>query len=151
GAGERNPFQASAKKAQGKEYMMWATKFLQRACAYRDIPRMSQERSRETMTAALSAQDKRSERPSPFFDDLQAIVDGKARKNPTDEAIPAAAVLALRGTLEMVQLPRDDPAATFAFGRNKHNLAAMFDIMDAEDNVTATAEGEGESADAASS
>ncbi|CAM9848823.1 unnamed protein product, partial [Pylaiella littoralis] len=50
--GRRNPHQASAEKAKGKGYQLWALGFLQRACSYRDIPRMSQQKSKEAIAEA---------------------------------------------------------------------------------------------------
>lgn len=78
GDGEKkSPLQASAIKAKGKAYNLWALNFIKRACAYRDIPRMSQEKDKAVMAAALRAQDERMGRPSPFFDDLDGIVCGE--------------------------------------------------------------------------
>lgn len=67
---------ASAKKARGKDYPHWATHFLKRTCAHRKIPRMSQK-SKDVLVAALRSLDTNMKRPSPYFDDLDAIAAGE--------------------------------------------------------------------------
>lgn len=70
---------------------------------------------------------------------------GKPRKSATDDAIPPAAVLALRTTMGLVDIPRD-PVKTFKFGQKEFKLADLFAVIDAEDGVTAAAGGGGSSA-----
>ena len=65
---------AAARKAHGKEYILWSLTLLQRACAYRSISKMSTEK-RKVLVDALRAQDNAMKRPSPFFEDLHAIAD----------------------------------------------------------------------------
>lgn len=72
-----SPPQASADKAKGKNYAFWALNFLQRACAYRGPPLISQEKNKQVLVYALTAQDETMERFTLFFDDLQAIPDRK--------------------------------------------------------------------------
>lgn len=73
---KKSQHQRSADKTRGKAYMQWAKPLLQRACTHRHIPRMSTERDKQVLASALETLDKDMKRKSPFFDDLQAIVDG---------------------------------------------------------------------------
>ena len=68
---------ASAKKARGKDYPLWAAHLLRRTCAHRKIPRMSKEGDKHVLVQALRSHDGNMNRPSPYYDDLNAITAGE--------------------------------------------------------------------------
>ncbi|CAN0096936.1 unnamed protein product [Ectocarpus sp. 8 AP-2014] len=129
---------ASAKKARGKEYPRWATHFLKRTCAHRKIPRMSQQNNKDVLVAALRSLDHNMKRPSPYFDDLDAIAAGKPGRGSEQEegeeegAIPAKALLTFRGVIEMVALARDS-AKPFTVEGVDYSVADLYDALDKED------------------
>ncbi|CAB1097015.1 unnamed protein product [Ectocarpus sp. CCAP 1310/34] len=126
---------ASAKKDRGKDYPHWATHFLKRTCGHRKIPRMSQK-SKGVLVAALRSLDANMKRPSPYFDDLDAIAAGKSGRGSEQEegeegVIPAKALLMFRGVINMVALARDR-TEPFTVEGVDYSVADLYDAMEKE-------------------
>ncbi|CAB1109688.1 unnamed protein product [Ectocarpus sp. CCAP 1310/34] len=127
---------ASAKKARGKDYPHWATHFLKRTCAHRKIPRKSQK-IKDVLVVALRSFDANMKWPSPYFDDLDAIAAGESGRGSEQEegeeegAIPAKALLMLRGVVNMVALARDR-TEPFTVEGVDCSVADLYDAMEKE-------------------
>ncbi|CBJ28750.1 expressed unknown protein [Ectocarpus siliculosus] len=136
---------ASAKKARGKDYPLWAAHLLRRTCAHRKIPRMSKEGDKHVLVQALRSHDGNMNRPCPYYDDLNAITAGKSgrRNGEEDEeegAIPAKALLTFRNVVGMVAIARDSNVP-FQVDNVEYSVADLYDALAKEDEA-----GKGDSA-----
>ncbi|CAN0361155.1 unnamed protein product [Ectocarpus sp. 6 AP-2014] len=136
---------ASAKKARGKDYPLWAAHLLRRTCAHRKIPRMSKEGDKHVLVQALRSHDGNMNRPSRYYDDLNAITAGKSgRSNGEEEeeegAIPAKALLTFRNAVGMVAIARDSKVP-FKVDNVEYSAADLYDALTKEDEA-----GKGDSA-----
>ncbi|CBJ31137.1 hypothetical protein Esi_0235_0006 [Ectocarpus siliculosus] len=92
----------------------------------------------DVLVAALRSLDSNMKRPSPYFDDLDAIAAGKSGRGSEQEegedegAIPAKALLMFRGVVKMVAVARDS-TEPFTFEGVDYSAADLYDAMDKED------------------
>ncbi|CAN0233746.1 unnamed protein product, partial [Scytosiphon promiscuus] len=104
---------------------------------------MSTERDKQVLASALETLDKEMKRTSPFFDDLQAVVDGelfccccgrfgKSAHKREDGEIPGGAVLALRGASKLVDVKRG-PNQTFKYGQVEYKVDDLLAVIEDED------------------
>ncbi|CAN0560844.1 unnamed protein product [Ectocarpus sp. 12 AP-2014] len=96
------------------------------------------QKSKGFMVAALRSLDANMKRPSPYFDDLDAIVAGKSGRGSEQEegeeegVIPAKALLMFRGVINMVALARDR-TEPFTVEGVDYSVADLYDAMEKED------------------
>ncbi|CAB1102774.1 unnamed protein product [Ectocarpus sp. CCAP 1310/34] len=130
---------ASAKKARGKDYPLWAAHLLRRTCAHRKIPRMSKEGDKHVLVQALRSHDGNMNRPSPYYDDLNAITAGKSGRSNGEEdeeegAIPAKALLTFRNVVGMVAIARDSKVP-FKVDNVEYSAVDLYDALAKEDEA----------------
>ncbi|CAM9964507.1 unnamed protein product, partial [Ectocarpus sp. 13 AM-2016] len=130
---------ASAKKARGKDYPLWAAHLLRRTCAHRKIPRMSKEGDKHVLVQALRSHDGNMNRPSPYYDDLDVITAGKSGRSNGEEdeeegAIPAKALLTFRNVVGMVAIARASEVP-FKVDNVEYSAADLYDALAKEDEA----------------
>ncbi|CAN0489678.1 unnamed protein product, partial [Ectocarpus sp. 12 AP-2014] len=100
---------------------------------------MSQQNNKDILVAALLSLDDNMKRPSPYFDDLDAIAAGEMLVYEQEEgeeegAIPAKAQLTFRGVVTMVALACDSTKPFILEGVD-YSVADLYDAMDKEDGA----------------